>query len=55
MESVLNSETLRQKNQTKILQDTNCQNLIDEMKVIEEFIGSFGFLQFGRDFIWCRK
>ncbi|WP_206458886.1 hypothetical protein [Anaerovorax sp. IOR16] len=47
--------TIKKHNQTKIQKDIKCQQLIDEMKAIEKFICSFGFLSFGRDYILCKN
>lgn len=47
--------TIKELNQTEIQQDNIYQQLIDEMKAIEAFISSFGFLSFGRDYILCKN
>lgn len=47
-------ETIKRINQMGMKRSTKAQQLIEEMKAIEEFISSFGFLSFGRDSILCR-
>lgn len=47
--------TIKKLNQAEIQKDIKCQKLIDEMKTVEEFISSFGFLSFGRDYILCKN
>ena len=44
-----------EENRIIIMEDIKYRQIIDEMKSIEEFVGDFGFLMFGRDFILCRK
>lgn len=46
--------TIKKLNQTEMQQNIQCQQLIDEIKAIEVFISSFGFLSFGRDHILCK-
>jgi len=55
VESAFSSETIRKNNQKRLQQDSRCQELIADIKAVEKLIDSFGFLQFGRDFIFCRK
>jgi len=55
MESTFNTETRRHANRIRIQQNAEYQQLIDEIKAIEKLIDSFGFLQFGRDYIMCDK
>lgn len=47
--------TIKKLNQTKMQQDIKCQQLINELKAIEKFICSLGFLSFGRDYILCKN
>lgn len=47
--------TIKHMNKAELLHNTKCQQLIDDIKVVEELISGFGFLQFGRDFILCDK
>lgn len=49
------TSSIRQINRCVIVQDNECQKLISEMHKIEEFLGDFGFLSFGRDFVLCGK
>lgn len=53
MESYNN--TIREINRNAVKNDSDCQRYISELKGIEHFLDSFGFLSFGRDFILCRK
>ena len=47
--------TIKKLNQAEMQQNVKCQQLINEMKAVEEFISSFGFLSFGRDYILCKN
>lgn len=47
--------TIKKLNKTKLQKDIKCQLLIDELKAIEKFISSFGFLSLGRDYILCKN
>lgn len=44
--------TIRQMNAEHIERDSECQQLINELRNIEEFLRDFGFLTFGRDFVF---
>jgi len=54
MEPEFISDTVRQSNRKRIQQDTKCQLLIDEIKAIEEFVSSFGYLQSDSNLILCK-
>lgn len=47
--------TIRLLNQQMIAQDKECQKTIAEMRAVEKFLSDFGFLSFGRDFVFCSK
>lgn len=47
--------SIRQLNQKMIAQDLECQKIIAEMRTVEKFLSDFGFLAFGRDFVFCGK
>ena len=47
--------TIRLLNQQMIAQDKGCQKAIAEMRTVEKFLSDFGFLSFGRDFVFCSK
>lgn len=38
-----------------IARNKKCQEMITELRKIEKFLSNFGFLSFGRDFIFCNK
>lgn len=44
--------TIRQANAEHIERDPECQQLINELRDIEKFLRDFGFLTFGRDFVF---
>jgi len=44
--------TIRQMNAEFVERDSKCQQLINELRNIEEFLRDFGFLTFGRDFVF---
>ena len=44
--------TIRQANAEHIERDLECQQLINELRDIEEVLRGFGFLTFGRDFVF---
>lgn len=44
--------TIRQMNAEHIERDSKCQQFINELRNIEEFLRDFGFLTFGRDFVF---
>ena len=45
--------TVRQMNRKAIEQDTECKKAISEMRTVEKFLSDFGFLSFGRDYVFC--
>lgn len=47
--------SIRLLNQQMIAQDKECQKTIAEMRAVEKFLSDFGFLSFGRDFVFCGK
>ena len=49
------STTIRELNQQAIANDEDCQKVICEMKIVEEFLADFGFLSFSRDYVSCDK
>ena len=51
-QKIVGSE-IRQFNQQIIINDTECQKAIIKMQSVERFLGDFGFLSFGRDYILC--
>lgn len=51
-----NAESLiRCLNDQTIAQNKECQKTIAELRIIEGFLNAFGFLSFGRDFVFCGK
>ena len=44
--------TIRQMNAEYVERNSEYQQLIMELRNIEEFLGDFGFLTFGRDFVF---
>lgn len=46
------NQTVYQENSGFVEKDSECQKAINELKDIEEFLGDFGFLTFGRDFVF---
>ncbi len=45
------NQTIRQMNKKFIERNPECQQLIKNLREIEQFLGDFGFLTFGRDFV----
>ena len=48
-------KTTRQLNSQLIAQDKECEKSISEMRTVEKFLSDYGFLSFGRDFVFFRK
>lgn len=46
------NQTVHQMNANFVGMDSGCQKVINELKGIEKFLGDFGFLTFGRDFVF---
>lgn len=46
------NQTVQQMNTNFVEMDSGCQKVINELKEIEKFLGDFGFLTFGRDFVF---
>lgn len=46
------NQTVYRENTRFVEIDSGCQKAINELKAIEEFLGSFGFLTFSRDFVF---
>lgn len=44
--------TIRQANARSVEQNSECQQVIDKLREIEKFLERFGFLTFGRDFVF---
>ena len=51
-ESTDSNLTVRQANARFVKQDPECQQVVSKLKEIEKFLESFGFLTFGRDFVF---
>ena len=47
--------SIRRLNQQIVAQDAGCQKKIAEMRAIEKFLGDFGVLSLGRDFVFCGR
>ncbi len=48
-------DNIRSINNQIIKKNADCQKSIDNLKQLEEFLSSMGFLSFGRDYIVCNK
>ena len=52
--AMLSSDSsIRNINRQTIEQDTECQKLILEMRLVEKFLNGFGYLSYGRDIVLC--
>lgn len=49
--SASHSQSIRQINVELVKRDVKCQHIISKLKKIEHFLGQFGFLTFGRDYV----
>lgn len=52
MEPRLENDSLRQMNTSVITNDAVAQRIIDQLRNVEHFISAYGFLTFGRDYVF---
>ena len=48
-----NDNTIRESNRRVIANNQGCKKAIDGMRSVEKFLSDFGFLSFGRDYVFC--